>query len=153
MISSSFPELSSESRTVMSYSLQPHGLYSPWNSLGQNTGVGSLSLPQGIFPIQRSNAGLLYCRQILYQLSHKRSSGVLEWVAYPFSNGSSQSRNWTNVYCITGGFFTNWGTREEFARTEANSSRLGYFWSLYSQDKIKAFFRTQNRCFTACLPD
>ena len=34
-----------ESRSVMSDSLQPHGLYSPWNSLGQNTGVGSLSLP------------------------------------------------------------------------------------------------------------
>ena len=30
--------------------VQPHGLYSPWNSLGQNTGVGSLSLLQGIFP-------------------------------------------------------------------------------------------------------
>ena len=40
----------SESRSVVSYSLWPHGLYSPWNSLGQNTGVGSLSLLQGIFP-------------------------------------------------------------------------------------------------------
>ena len=42
----------SESRSVVSDSLQPHGLYSPWNSLGQNTGVGSLSLLQGIFPTQ-----------------------------------------------------------------------------------------------------
>ena len=42
----------SESRSVMSDSLQPHGLYSSWNSLDQNTGVGSLSLLQGIFPIQ-----------------------------------------------------------------------------------------------------
>ena len=41
------------------------------NSPGQNTGVGSLSLLQGIFPIQGSNPGLLHCRQILYQLSHK----------------------------------------------------------------------------------
>ena len=48
-----------------------HGLYSPWNSLGQNTGVGSLSLPQGIFPTQGSNPDLLPCRQIVYQLSHK----------------------------------------------------------------------------------
>ena len=39
----------------MSDSLQSHGLYSPWNSLGQSTGVGSLSLLQGIFPTQRSN--------------------------------------------------------------------------------------------------
>ena len=69
----------------MSDSLQPHGLHSPWNSPGQNTGVGSLSLPQGISPTQGSNPGLPYCRQILYQLNHKGSPRILEWVAYPFS--------------------------------------------------------------------
>ena len=53
--------------------LWPHGLYSPWNFLSQNTGVGSLSLLQGIFPTQGSNPGLLHCRHILYQLSHKGS--------------------------------------------------------------------------------
>ena len=53
--------------------LQSHGLHSPWNSPGQNTGVGSLSLLQGIFPIQGLNPDLLHCRQILYQLSHKGS--------------------------------------------------------------------------------
>ena len=57
----------------VSDSLWPHGLYSPWNSPGQNTGVGSLSLLQGIFPTQGSNLGLPHCRQILYQLSHKGS--------------------------------------------------------------------------------
>ena len=61
----------SESLSVMSDSLRPHGLYSPWNSPGQNTGVGSLSLLQEIFPTQGSNPGLPNCRQILYQLSHK----------------------------------------------------------------------------------
>ena len=45
----------------------------PWNSPGQNTGVGSLSLLEGIFPAQGLNPGLLYCRLILYQLSHKGS--------------------------------------------------------------------------------
>ena len=45
----------SESRSVMFDSLRPHGLYSPWNSLGQNSGVGSLSLLQGIFPTQVSS--------------------------------------------------------------------------------------------------
>ena len=49
-------------------------LYSPWNSPGQNTRVGSLSLLQGIFPNQGLNPGLLHCRQILYQLSQKGSS-------------------------------------------------------------------------------
>ena len=48
-------------------------LYSPWNSLGQNTRVGSLSLIQGIFPNHGSNPGLLHCRQILYQLSYQTS--------------------------------------------------------------------------------
>ena len=51
--------------------LQPHGIYSPWNSPGQNTGAGSLFLLQGIFPTQGSNSGLPHCRLILYQLSHK----------------------------------------------------------------------------------
>ena len=50
-----------------------HGLYSPWNSPGQDTRVGSLSLLQGIFPTHSSNPGLPHCRRILYQLSHKGS--------------------------------------------------------------------------------
>ena len=79
-----------ESRSVVSNSLQPHELYSPWNSPGQNTGVGSLSLLQGIFPTQRSNPGFPHYRQILYQLSHKGSPRILEWVPYSFSSGSSQ---------------------------------------------------------------
>ena len=48
-------------------------LYSPWNSPGQNTRVGSHSLLQGIFLTQGSNPGLPHCRRILYQLSHKES--------------------------------------------------------------------------------
>ena len=87
----------------MSDSLQPHGLYSVWNSPGQNTGVRSLSLLQ-IFPSQGSNPGLPHCRQTLYQLSHKGSPRILEWVAYPFSSGSSWPRNWTGVSCIAGRF-------------------------------------------------
>ena len=55
----------------MSNSLRPHGLYSPWNSPGKNTGVGSLSLLQGIVPTQGLNPGLLHC--IPHQLSHKGS--------------------------------------------------------------------------------
>ena len=60
----------SESCSVVSDSLQPHGLYSPWNSPNQNIGVGSLSLLQGIFPTEGSYPGLLHCRHMLYQLSH-----------------------------------------------------------------------------------
>ena len=63
-----------KSRSVVSNSLWPRGLYSPWDSPGQSTGVGSLSLLQGIFPTQGSNPGLPHCRWILYQLSHKGSA-------------------------------------------------------------------------------
>ena len=66
----------SESCSVVSKSLRHHGLHRPWNSPGQNTGVGSLSLLQGIFPSQGSNPGLPHCRQILYQLSHKGSPNL-----------------------------------------------------------------------------
>ena len=93
----------SESHSVMPNSLQLHGLYSPcnspgqntevgsrsllqdsWNSPGQDTGAGSQSLLQGIFPTQGLNPGPL-----LNQLSHQGSPKILEWVAYPFSSRSS----------------------------------------------------------------
>ena len=92
--------------------LRPHGLYSPWNSLGHNTGLGSLSLLQGIFPTQGSNPGLQHCRWILFQLSHQGSPRILEWVAYRCSSRSSWPRNRTRVSCIAGGLFTNWAIRE-----------------------------------------
>ena len=102
----------SESRSVESDSLRPHGLYSPWNSPGQNTGVSSFSLLQVIFPTQRLNLGLPHCRQFLYQLSHKGSPRILQWVAYPFSRQSSQPRNRSGVSGIAGRYFTNWAIRE-----------------------------------------
>ena len=65
--------LKSENHSVVSDSLWPHCLYSPWNFPAQNTGVG---------------------------------------IAFPFSRGSSQPRDRTQVSCIAGGFFTSWATRE-----------------------------------------
>ena len=105
-------ECESQSHSVVSNSSRLHGLYSPWNSPGQNTGVGSLSFLQGIFPTQGSNPGLQHCRQILYQTSHKGSPRILEWVAYPFFSGSSQPRNRIGASCIAGGFFTHSTIRE-----------------------------------------
>ena len=68
--------LKNVSLLVMSDSLQPHGLgptrlLCSWNSPGKNNGVGCHLLPQGIFPTQGLNLGLLHCRQILYHLSHQ----------------------------------------------------------------------------------
>ena len=93
--------MKSESSSVGSNSLQPHGRYSSWNSPGQNTGVGSQSLLQGIFPIQGLNPGLPNCWRILYQLSHQGSPRILEWVAYSFSTGFflTQESNWGLLHC------------------------------------------------------
>ena len=57
-------ESESERHSVMSNSLPPYGLRSPWNSPGQNTGVGCLSLLQQIFPTQESNRGYHYLLHI-----------------------------------------------------------------------------------------
>ena len=70
-------ESESESHLVVSGSLRPHGLYSPWNSPGQNTGMRSHFLLQEIFPTQGLSPGLLHCRQILYQLSHQGNQQML----------------------------------------------------------------------------
>ena len=94
----------------MSNSLQPR------NSPGQNTEVGGLSLLWGISQTQGFNPGLPHCRRIPYQLSHKESPRILEWVAYPFSRGSSQPRKQTRVSCIAGGFLTNWAVREALSQ-------------------------------------
>ena len=64
----------SVSHSVISNSLQPHGLLParflcPWDSPGNNTGVGSHSFLQGIFLTQGSSPGLLYCRQFPCHLS------------------------------------------------------------------------------------
>ena len=59
-------ESESESHLVVSGSLRPHGLYSPWNSPGQNTGVGSLSLLQGILTHISWIAGRFFI-SLLYQ--------------------------------------------------------------------------------------
>ena len=66
-------ESESEGCPVVSDSWRLHRLCSPWNCPGQNTGVGSFSLLQGIFPTQGLNPGFPHCRQILYQLSYQGS--------------------------------------------------------------------------------
>ena len=87
----------SESCSVVSDSLQPHGLYSLWNSPGQNTRMGSLFLLQGISPTQGSNPGLPHCRRAdslpaepLGKLKNTRvgSPSLLQWI-FPLNAGVS----------------------------------------------------------------
>ena len=72
---------------------QLHGLYSPWNSPGHNTGVGSLFHLQWIFPTQEPNQGLLHYRQILYQLSYE---GTL--YTYLYISENYPHENWSNLF-------------------------------------------------------
>ena len=59
------------------------------DSPGKNTGAGCHALLQGIFSTQGLKPGLPHCRLILYCLSHQGSPRILEWVACPFSRGTS----------------------------------------------------------------
>ena len=88
----------SESGSVMSESSQPHGLYSPRNSLGQNTGIGTLSLLQEIILTQGLNPGLLHCRRILYQLSHNGSPFSSAWHDYSHFNKNQTFPQHRKVY-------------------------------------------------------
>ena len=76
----------SESHSVMSDPLWPHGLYSSWNSPGQNTRVSSLPLLQ-IFPTQESNQDLLHCRWIIYPLSYQGSLMDGQWLGWGRAGG------------------------------------------------------------------
>ena len=111
-----------ESHSVLS-SLWPPGLYSSWNSPGQNTGVGSLSLLQGIFPTQGSNPDPQHCRQIFYQLSHKGSPRVLALELCPNNQGMrvwvEEKTSMVLVHCIL------WEQHQH--SLEFNSARIKIF--------------------------
>ena len=112
----------SENHPVESDSLRPHGLYSPWNSPGQNTGVGSFSLLQGIFPTQGSNPGLPSLGDLVNPGIEPRSPklpadslpAVLQGKPKNTGVGSLTglqgifpTQQSTRVSCIAGRFFTN----------------------------------------------
>ena len=122
----------SEICTVVSSSWRLQGLCGPWDSPGQDTGVGSLSLLQGIFPTQGSNPGPPHCRWILSWLSHEGSPRRLEWIAYPFSRGSSQPRDWTRVSFIADRFFTNWAIRETHMWKKSYQKKVDIHTYMYS---------------------
>ena len=95
-----YSHFESESHPVVSNSLWPHGLYSPWNSPGENARMGSFSLLQRIFPTQGSNPGLQYCRWILYQLSHREAQPL--WDLNTQYEAPSK-----DLACYTKGYLSN----------------------------------------------
>ena len=110
-------------------------LYSPWNSPGQNTEVGSLSLLHGILPTQGSNAGLPHCWRLFFFFSlpaepqgkpkntRAGSLSLLQWILL--------TKESTGVFCIAGGLFTNWTIREALRmKGEFQSWPWECFWDL-----------------------
>ena len=86
------------SRSVVSDSLWPHGLYSPWSSPGQNIGVGSSSLLQGIFPTQGSKLGLSYCSRFFINWATREAISKnlwLDWAHWVIQGYISVSRSIT----------------------------------------------------------
>ena len=121
----------------MSDSLWPHRLYSPWNSPGHNTGVGDLSLLQG-----------LELRSPALQVDSlpaepQGSPRIQQWVAYPFSSRSSWLRNEPGSLAFAGRFFTNWAIREaqqsKEKRMKRNEDSLTGFWDNIKHTNIGAW--------------
>jgi len=118
----------------VSDSLQPLGLYSPWNSPGQNTGVSSLFLLQGIFPTQGLNPGLPYCRrqwQPTPVLLPGKSHGQRSVVGYsPWGHKESDTTEQLHYNShIAGGFLTSGATRE--------AHRVEYEFIYYVSQRLK----------------
>ena len=126
-------KVKSESHSVMSNCLGPRGLYSPWNSLGQNTGVVAVPFSRGSSqPGNPTQVSRISGRFFTSWATGKPR--ILECVAYPFSSGSSRPRNRTRVFYITGGFSTSWATKEApgiWVRFKCSSLQL-YIWKLFS---------------------
>ena len=125
----------SESYSVMFDSSRPHGLYGPWDSPGQNTGMGRFSLLQGVFPTQGLNPGLPHCRWILYQLSHKGSPMLVShscltlydpslWTIVPqapLSMEFSRQEYWSGQPFLSPGDLRNPGIEPRSFALQANS--------------------------------
>ena len=115
-------------RSVVSDSLRPPGLQSsrllhPWDSPGQNTGVGCHFLLQGIFSTQGSNPGLPHCRQTLYQLSHQ-GSPAQAWKQPEWPLAAEQIKVWC-LYVMKCCSATK-GTEQRHLQQHGSNERLSH---------------------------
>ena len=112
--------------------------------------VHSLSFLHGIFPTQWSNPGLPHCGRILYQLSYRGSPRMLEWVAYPFSSGSSWPRNQTGISCITSGFFINRAEAQkhcQVSKTVGDITSIQFHCAIRSKEQLSPLEKIISVCY------
>ena len=76
---------------------------------------------------------------------------ILEWVVVPFSRGTFQPRDWTQVFCIAGGFFTSWATREALIIQNNSSQVNGSFLFVNLENKKTLFVQIWRRCWRSKL--
>ena len=129
--------------SVVSDCLQNHGpqharLLCPWGVSRQECWSGLPCPPPGDLPNPEIKPGLLLCRLILYWLNHQGSPRIWEWVACPFSRGSSWPRTWTRVSCIVGQFSIIWATRE------AHCIYITWYIYIYREKDISWFWRLKS---------
>ena len=80
------------------------------NYPGRSTGVGCHALLQG--SSQPGFKPRYPALQVDFLVSEPPRKPNIEWVAHPFSRGSSWPRNQTGIFCIAGRFFMSWATRD-----------------------------------------
>ena len=83
--------------------------------------IPSIGQPPGKPYLWKWKSCLTLCNPVDYTVHGILQARTLEWVAYPFSSGSSWPRNQTRVSRIAGGFFTNWAIREAPRKPKAHS--------------------------------
>ena len=131
--------------SVVSDSLWPHGCSLPGSSVhgdspGKNTGVDCRTLLQRISPTQGLSPGLPHCRQILYQLSHKRSPRIWEWGSLSLLQRIFLTQESNRDLLIAGGFFTKWAVREEWDILFLSSTIITICGVMWFQTSPKALY-------------
>ena len=110
--------------------------YTPWNSPGQNTGVSSLFLLQGIFPTQESNWGVLHCRRILYQLSYQGSPIYKCVYVYIYTLNPTYTHTHTHIYIYT-------HTHIYMYIYFMYISQRQYMWNFFFNDTNELIYKTE----------
>ena len=126
-----FTQLCQTLCNLMDYTVHVYRLYSPWNSQGHNTGLGSLSLLQGIFPTQRLSPSLPHCRRILNYCAAVRCLVAQSCLTLcdpmdcspPGSSvhGILQARNWNGLPFPSPGHLPNSGIKPSSPALQVNS--------------------------------
>ena len=145
---------------VLSDSLDPmDSSLGLWNSPGTNTGMGSHSPLQGIFPTQGSNLGLLHCRQVLYSMSHQHTAWGGKCVMFKGCNpardeetgvqGGGSVRPWTAPTAGSWGPRGEWGQHRLYKERMADGSGASH--TKRTNHAITLPFRIKEKQIGCCL--